>query len=134
MKVTTNIRAYITAEVDKIFAAKVNPYGEQAELDQKMIAEFCDELRVAKHDMIDRFIEENELVDTWRYGGGKYEFKMSNISFSHAATPTMIKAREWEKNNAECKVYKTREIIAKLELGANRQELDAMLAELLMEE
>ena len=134
MKVTANIREYIKAEVAKVFDAKVNPYSEQAELDQKMINEFCDELLVAKQDMIDKFIEENELVDTWRYGGGKYKFQMSNISFSHAATPTMIKAREWEKNNDEYKVSKTREIIAKLELGANKQELDAMLAELLEEE
>lgn len=132
MRVTTNIREYIKSEVAKIFDAKVNPYAEQAEADKKMMENFCKELRDIQRGMLDQFIKDNEIMDSWR-GVRPFVGDVSSPSFHYAVTPAMLKAKEWESENNNYKVSKTREIIAKLELGANRQELDAMLAELLNE-
>jgi hypothetical protein len=43
----------------------------------------------------------------------------------------MLDSKKWEEEHNKYKESKTREIIAKLELGANRSELEAMLAELM---
>ena len=130
MKVTSNIREYIKEEIARILDSKVNPYTEQAKIDEKMIENFCKELRDTQNDMINQFIEENELMDSWRGRNTKYIASISTPSLGRAVTPTMLKAKEWEEENQKYKATKTREIIAKLELGANRSELEEMLAEL----
>lgn len=130
MKVTANIREYIREEVAKILDSKVNPYAEQAKADKQLIENFCNELRDAQKAMIDQFIEDNELVDTWCGRNTKFHTSVSTPGFGHASTPAMLKAKQWEDENEKFKVSKTREIIAKLELGANRDELKAMLDEL----
>ena len=133
MKVTTNIREYIRAEVAKILDAKVNPYAEQAEIDKQRMEDFCTELRDIQRGMIDQFVKDNDIVDSWQGCNSKFSGSVSTPSFYYAKTPAMLEAEKWEKERAEYKLSKTREIIAKLELGANRQELEAMLAELLKE-
>ena len=130
MKVTSNIREYIKEEISRILDSKVNPYSEQAEADKQMISDFGEELRGVQKAMLNRFIEDNELVDTWCGRNTKFMASPSSPSFGHAATPAMVKAQQWEEENKKYKDSKTREIIAKLELGANRNELEAMLAEL----
>lgn len=133
MKVTSNIREYIKAEVAKILDSKVNPYAEQAKADKQMIDDFCKELLDVQRKMIDEFIEDKALLDGYHGGKDKLVISTSCPSFYYARTPAMIEQEKWEKEHKEYKVTKTREIIAKLELGANRQELEAMLAELLNE-
>lgn len=130
MKVTSNIREYIKEEISRILDSKVNPYSEQAKVDEKMIEDFCRELRDTQKAMVDQFIEDNELMDSWRGRNTKYIATISTPILGHAVTPAMLKAKEWEEENHKYKASKTREIIAKLELGANRSELEAMLAEL----
>jgi hypothetical protein len=127
MKVTSNIREYITAEVTKILDAQVNPYAVQAKLDRKMMDDFLDELRAIQNDMIKNFVSENEIVDTWMGRNTPYTACANTPSFGHAATPAILKSKAWEEEHARYKTSKTREIIAKLELGANRQELEEML-------
>ena len=134
MKVTTNIREYIKAEVAKILNAKVNPYAEQAKIDKQKMDDLCQELRDIQRRMVDKFVKDNEILDSWRGHNHPFKPDVSTPSFHYAKTPAMIKSEQWEKEHNEYKESKTREIIAKLELGANRQELDAMLAELLKEE
>lgn len=130
MKVTANIREYIRAEVTKILDAKVNPYAEQAEIDKQKMEDFCKELRDIQRRMIDQFVKDNQIVDSWRGRNSTFTADVSSPSFHYAKTPAMLESEKWEKEHNEYKVSKTREIIAKLELGANRMELEAMLDEL----
>ena len=106
---------------------------EQAIRDRQMIDEFVNEVNAVQKEMVDKFIAENELLDDWRNKGTPFIANISSPSFYHAVTPAMIKAREWEAEQNNYRVSKTREIIAKLELGANKNELEAMLAEVLRE-
>ena len=131
MKVTTNIREYIKAEVAKILDAKVNPYAEQAKIDKQRMEDFCTELRDIQREMIDQFVKDNSIVDSWQGRNSTFTGSVSSPSFHYAKTPAMLESEKWEKERAEYKLSKTREIIAKLELGANRMELEAMLAELM---
>ena len=132
MKVTSNIREYIKAEIAKIFDGKVNPYTEQAENDKKMIEAFSQHLRVIQQEMIDQFITDNNLFEYNRYTDkvDRCIIHASSGSFHNVYTPAMLDAKKWDEERATNKASKTREIIAKLELGANRQELEDMLAEL----
>ena len=130
MKVTATIREYIRAEVSKILDAKVNPYAEQAEIDRQKMEDFGKELRDIQRKMIDQFIEDNKILDSWRGYNHPFKPEVSSPSFHYAKTPAMLKSEQWEKEHNEYKASKTREIIAKLELGANRMELEAMLTEL----
>ena len=136
MKVTANIREYIKAEVAKILGAKVNPYTEQAKADKQMIEAFGEYLRATQQEMIDQFITDNNLFEYnhWSKELSRCSVKASSGSFHNIVTPAMIDAKQWDEEQATYKASKTREIIAKLELGANRQELEAMLAELLRDE
>lgn len=132
MKVTATIREYIKAEIAKIFDAKVNPYTEQAERDKEMIEAFGAHLRAVQQEMIDQFITDNNLFEYNRYIGktNRCVLHASSPGFSYVVTPAMIDARKWDEEQVANKASKTREIIAKLELGASRTELEAMLAEL----
>jgi hypothetical protein len=130
MKVTATIREYIREEIIKILDSKVNPYAEQAEIDRKKMEDFGEELRNAQQKMIEQFVKDNEIVDCWRDRNSPFKTSVSSPSFHYARTPAMLKSEDWEKERKDYKTAKTREIIAKLELGANRSELEAMLAEL----
>ena len=132
MKVTSNIREYIKAEIAKIFDSKVNPYTEQAERDKEMIEAFGAHLRAVQQEMIDQFITDNNLFEYNRYSGktSRCTIRASSSCLDGVVTPAMIDARKWNEEQVANKASKTREIIAKLELGANRQELEDMLAEL----
>lgn len=134
MKVTANIREYIKAEVAKTLDARVNPYAEQAKMDKQKMDDLCKELRDIQKRMVDQFVKDNEVLDSWRNYSHPFHPEVSTPSFHYARTPAMLKSEQWEKEHKDYKESKTREIIAKLELGANRQELEAMLAELLTEE
>lgn len=132
MKVTATIREYIKAEIAKIFDAKVNPYTEQAERDKEMIEAFGTHLRAVQQEMIDQFITDNNLFEYNRYIGktNRCVLHASSPGLSSVVTPAMIDAKKWDEERTANKASKTREIIAKLELGASRTELEAMLAEL----
>lgn len=132
MKVTSNIREYIKEEIAKIFDGRVNPYKEQAERDKEMIEAFGRHLRAIQQEMIDQFITDNNLFEYSRYSDrtNRCTLHASSPCLGSVVTPAMIDARKWDEERIANKVSKTREIIAKLELGANRQELEDMLAEL----
>lgn len=131
MKVTATIREYIRAEVAKILDTKVNPYAEQAKADKQKINDLVDEIYKVQKEMVDKFIAETGLLDSWRDKLTPFNANLSAPSFHYAVTPAMLDSKKWEEEHNKYKESKTREIIAKLELGANRQELEAMLAELM---
>lgn len=131
MKVTKLIREYVEEEVGKVYNAKVNPYSEQAELDRQKIKEFGDELRNKQKEMIEQFISETELFEsTWSSGMRPYQIRTSTPSFSHLYTRAMFDEKEWNEENNQAKKAKVREIIISLELGATKNELNAMIAKL----
>ena len=133
MKVTKLIREYVTDEVSKVYDAKVNPYSEQAKIDKQMLEAFTEYLRTQQREAIKKFMSENVLfTDGWS-GIRPYEISLSVPSFSYVKTKAMIDEKEWKDENTKAKNAKIRDIILSLELGAHRQELNDMLAQLLKE-
>lgn len=134
MKVTKLIREYVEEQVSKVYDAKVNPYTEQAELDRQKVKAFTEELRVQQKAAIERFLSENELFeDDWRGLRRKTEACTSVPRFDYCNTQAMLDQKEWHIKNKQAKAAKIREIILNLELGANKQELNEMIAKLMEE-
>lgn len=134
MKVTKLIREYVEEQVSKVYDAKVNPYSEQAELDRKMLEAFEEELKDQQRKAIDKFLSENELFEDHWGGFRRKEVCTSIPTFSYCLTQTMLDEKRWKEENHKNKRTKIREIMLALELGANRQELNDMIAALLKED
>lgn len=133
MKVTKLIREYVEEQVAKVYDAKVNPYSEQAESDRQMLKAFEEKLRTQQREAIEKFISENELFeDCW--GGLKPKTVSTTVpGFTYTLTRAIIDEKKWKEENKKAKNAKVREIILTLELGANRQELNDMIAKLMEE-
>jgi hypothetical protein len=131
MKVTKLIREYVEEQVAKVYDAKVNPYSEQAESDRQMLKAFEEKLRTQQREAIEKFISENELFeDGW--GGLKPKTVSTTVpGFTYTLTRAIIDEKKWKEENKKAKNAKVREIILTLELGANRQELNDMIAKLM---
>ena len=128
MKVTKLIREYV--EVSKLYDAKVNPYSEQAEIDTQMIKDFENALVELKHNAVKDFLLHNKVFSSW---DGTPIIASSNPSFHRWRTQSMLDKENWKKENTNRKNAKIREIMVSLELGANRQELNDMIAQLMEE-
>jgi hypothetical protein len=133
MKVTKLIREYVTDEVSKVYDAKVNPYSEQAKIDRETLTTFTEYLRTQQRESIKEFIADKALFEEGWKGLRPYEISLSVPSFYYVKTQAMIDEKKWNEENNHAKNVKIRDIILSLELGANRQELNDMLAELLKE-
>lgn len=134
MKVTKLIREYITEEVSKVYNAKVNPYSEQAEIDRQKLKDFTAELSAQQKEAIEKFISENELFeDDWRGFRRKTTASTNVPCFDYCKTQAIIDEKKWNEENQRAKNAKIRDIVLSLELGANRQELNDMIAALINE-
>ena len=132
MKVTKLIREYVEEEVYKVYDSKQNPYSEQASIDRKKIADLRDLLINKQQELIDDFISSTPLFS--KYSTDEVaKITPAVTSFYHMSTQAMVDEEKWERENARLKLAKVREIIVNLELGANREELKAMIAELIKE-
>ena len=130
MKVTKLIREYVEEQVSKVYDSKENPYSKQAELDKQKFEDFKKELLASQKKEIEKFFDENNVLDGWS------DYKPCTPSaqipgFSRCVTASMKCAEDWKKENIRQRNAKVREIILALELGANRQELNDMIAKLL---
>lgn len=128
MKVTKLIREYVEEEVGKVYDAKVNPYAEQAKLDYQKIKDFEEQLNEIKYKAVQAFILENGIYN--RNSREPVE-PSSNPSLFSWRTKAMLDEQDWKAKNNDIKKAKIREIMLALELGANRQELNEMIAKLL---
>lgn len=134
MKITKLIREYVEEQVAKVYDARENPYTAQAEADKLKIEAFEEEIKTQQKEAIDKFLAENELFENdWRGTRRKTTMGTSTPCVSYYKTQAMLKSKEWQEENSRQKKAKTREIMLALELGANRKELDEMLAKLLEE-
>lgn len=133
MKVTKLIREYVEEQVSKVYDSKVNPYSEQAEIDRKKIKALQEELREQQRETIEKFMSETPLFSSTWTGFIPIEITTSVPRFYEVYTKVMIDERKWKEENIKAKNSKIRDIILSLELGANRQELNAMIAKLVEE-
>lgn len=133
MKITKLIREYVTEEVTKVYDAKVNPYTKYADVDRNNLKWFQQELRHKQKTMIEEFVSKNELFEKHYTGFEPYTICTTVPSFTWCYTKDMIDEKEWEEENTRQKNAKIREILLNLELGANRQELNEMIAKLMEE-
>lgn len=131
MKVTKLIREYVEEQVSKVYEAKENPYTKQAEIDREIVHAFENKLRIAQQELIDKFLAEFPLFDA--YNGEPTTRKAASPNFSYDFSQAMIDRRNWDRENIRQKKAKIKEIMIALELGANRQELNEMIAKLLEE-
>lgn len=131
MKITRLVREYVTDEVHKAFYAKENPYAAQAKADEESIRDFKRLLKEQQEAAVKEFVSRHEVYSSW--SGGPYGVSSCVPSFHDMETPAMKKSKEWEKDRANKEVRKVRDILVALELGANRDELKAMIEELLNE-
>ena len=131
MKVTKLVREYVTEEVHKAFAAKQNPYAEQAKKDEESIRELSNLIKEQQKLLVGEFVEKNEVHSSW--SGGPYTVSTLCPSFHDMLTPAMKNARAWREENLRQEARKLREILVSLELGANRDELKSMIEELMKE-
>lgn len=132
MKVTKLIREYVEEQVSKVYDAKENPYSKQAELDKQMLEDAQTQLINQQQEFIDNFLRNTQLYSYWN--DDKLEhISAKTTSISQYQTSSMLKKKNWDKENLKLKNAKIREIILALELGANRQELNDMIAKLLEE-
>ena len=134
MKVTKLIREYVEEQVSNVYNAKVNPYSEQAKIDRQKFKDFTKELANQQKEAIEKFLSENEVFeDDWR-GFRRKTYASTNVPcFDYCKTQAIIDEENWKKENTRQKNAKIREIMLSLELGANRQELNEMIAKLLEE-
>lgn len=128
MKVTKLIREYVEEQVSKVYDAKENPYYEQSKMDAQKIAEFKDTLKDITYKAVEEFLSKNNILNSWT---DKPEVPSSDPTFHRWKTQAMLDAATWNKENTQQKNAKIREIMLALELGANRQELNDMIAKLL---
>lgn len=128
MKITKLIREYVQDEVNKVFNAKQNPFSEQAARDREMILAFKEELRAAQQVMLDKFVADNQLMKD--DGSQLYRAEASVPSFFWAQTVAMRNEVKWKNNNKQERLGTIKRILTALELGANRQDLHNMIAEL----
>ena len=134
MKVTKLIREYVTAKVEEAYSLKRCPYTEQADKDREALKALTDELLAMQEERIQQFCLEHELLeDRWSGGFAPYKIVAQVPSFYHVNTRAMIDEKEWKTELKAQKLAKTREIMVALELGANRNELNEMIAALLKE-
>lgn len=136
MKITKLIREYVEEQVSKVYDAKQNPYSEQAALDRQKIEDFKAYLKKQQAETIKQFTLENELY-TSNWSGSKvtpYEVHTEIPYFGSTYTKTMLDEIDWNEANIKAKNAKIREIMITLELGANRQELNDMIAKLMEEQ
>ena len=132
MKVTKLIREYVEEQVSKIYHARENPYTKQAELDKQKFEDFKKKLLENQKKEIEKFFNENNVLDGWNdYKPCKPSAQIPG--FSRCVTAAMKSEEDWKQENIRQKNAKVREIILALELGANRQELNDMIAKLLEE-
>ena len=131
MKVTKLIREYVEEQVGKVYNAKVNPYSEQAELDRQKLKDFMETIREQQQEFINKFLLENPAINTW--DNRPYVKSAETLHFSNWGTQATVNEKKWEQENKRQKDAKIREIMLSLELGANRQELNDMIAKLMEE-
>lgn len=131
MKVTKLIREYVEEQVSKVYDAKVNPYTEQAERDREKIHLFENYLREEQQKLIDKFLIECPLFDSYVHEPTTRKAAAPNLSYD--CSQAMLDEVNWKRENVRQKKEKIREIIINLELGANRQELYDMIAKLMEE-
>ena len=135
MKITKLIREYVEEQVAKVYDSRKNPYTEQVEQDKQKIKDFEQELEVQQKEALDKFLAENELFeDNWQGISRKTTMCTNTPSVSYYKTRAMLDAKKWQEENSRQKKAKTREIMLALELGANRKELEEMIAKLLEED
>lgn len=134
MKVTKIIREYVEEQVSKVYNSKVNPYSEQAKRDRKRLEDFEIELKDQQYDMISQFLSAGTYFEKHWDGMRPKKVCTSTPTFSYTYTQAMLDEDQWNKDNAQKRNAKVREIIVALELGANRQELNDMIANLLSDE
>lgn len=131
MKVTKLIREYVEEQVSKVYDAKENPYTRYAKLDEMKLEDFQNELHKQQRELIDEFFQENDLYHAWSGELVKQmHTKCPDITGSFK-TKAMIEKSKWDRENKRQQDVKVREIMVALELGANRQELNDMIAKLL---
>lgn len=132
MKVTKLIREYVEEQVAAAYNSKENPYAAQAAMDKQMLEAFTQELHDQQKEAIEKFIAEHEIFeDGWR-GNRQITTASTNVpSFTWYVTQAMIDEKKWKDENSRQKRDKIREILLALELGANRKELEEMIAKLL---
>lgn len=130
MKVTKLIREYVEEQVSKAYAAKHNPYSEQAKLDAQMIEEFKEKFEQIKLEAVTEFILKNKMFNSYNK-----EPIIASVDpcFYRWRTKAMLDEQAWKDENNKLKQAKIREIMLNLELGANRQELNDMIAKLMEE-
>ena len=131
MKVTKLIREYVEEQVGKVYAAKVNPYSEQAEIDRQKLKAFEEELRTQQREAIEKFLSENEVFEDGWGGIKPHRVSTNTPGFTYALTRAIIDEKKWRAENDKSKNAKIREIMLSLELGANRQELNDMISKLM---
>ena len=131
MKVTKLIREYVEEQVSKVYDAKQSPYAEQAKLDKQMIKDFENDLHKQQRELIETFLAKNQLLDRYHNYQPLTTVSTHIPCFYYAYTQAMIDDEKWESENRKLKKDKIREIMLNLELGANRQELNEMIAKLM---
>ena len=129
MKVTKLIREYVEEQVSKVYDTKINPYSEQAEIDRQKIKDFEHYLRQAQQELIDQFLIELPLFNAYNREPTDRKASVSNLSYDYSQN--MINEMDWKRENIRKKKDKIKEIMLALELVANRQELNDMIAKLL---
>ena len=132
MKVTKLIREYVEEQVAKVYNSKENPYSKQAKLDKQTIEDFQKELHRQQREAIDTFLANTPLFEGWS-NNCPLKVSTSVPGFSRAKTRAMVDEENWKTENSRQKSAKIREIMLSLELGANRQELNDMIAKLMEE-
>ncbi len=135
MKVTKLIREYVEEQVSKVYESKENPYSEQANKDREKIGKLSEELKTQQKATLEKFISENEVYEkSWVNGIIPYKICTQTPSLSSMLTPAIISEKKWNEENIQAKNSKIRDIMVALELGANREELNHMIADLLNSE
>ena len=130
MKVTKLIREYVEEQVSKAYKAKENPYSEQAKIDKQKIKDFEKTLNDIAFNAVSEFLLNNEIFSTYN---DEPITASSNPYFYYWQTKAMMDEKKWNEENTRQKNAKIKEIKLALELGANRQELNDMIAKLLEE-
>jgi hypothetical protein len=120
----------VEEQVSKAYATKQNPYSEQAKLDAQMIEDFIKRFEQIKLEAVQEFILKNQLFSNY---DKTPIIATSDPYFSRWRTQAMLDEQTWKNENNKLKNLKIREIMLALELGANRQELNDMIAKLLEE-
>jgi len=133
MKVTKLIREYVEEKVGAAYAAKVNPYTEQANLDKEKLKAYQELICKQQREFLDAILKEVQLFNHWNKEPVT-QISTSCPSLMSFKTRAMQQAADWDAENKRLKNAKIKEILLALELGANRRELEEMLSKMLVEE